>query len=113
MAEWSVKNYLSADGEEAAAGGVHEDEFALVAGVGLVRVDSEDELALGVVDGEAVTGEEEGGLEDGELDLLLEHEPVFDHRHCFHLHLLLLLLRRFQCGCDFTVREMGKFECEG
>lgn len=79
------KKYLSPDGEKTAAGGVHENEFALITGVGLVRVDSEDERALGVVDGEAVTGEEEGGLENSELGLFLVHEPTFDNRSGFHL----------------------------
>ena len=42
--------------------GVHEDKLVPVADIGTVRVDSEDELAFAIVDGEAIAGEEERGL---------------------------------------------------
>lgn len=71
--------YLAADGEEAAAGGVHEDEFGEVAVAGAVGVDTEDQLALGVVDGEAIAGEEERGFEDSEVDLFLVCELIFNN----------------------------------
>lgn len=38
-----------------------------VAGIRAVGVDSEDEVALAIVDGEAVAGEEQGGFHDGEM----------------------------------------------
>ncbi|KAF7814375.1 Protein LURP-one-related 12 [Senna tora] len=67
---------LAAEGEETAAVGIHEDEFVLVAAVGAVGVDAEDELTFAVVDGEAVAGEEEGGLEDEELKMEMEENEA-------------------------------------
>lgn len=64
--------YLSTNSEETTSVRIHENEFVSVASVGSVRVNSEDELALAVVDGEAITGEEERGFEDGEMDLFFE-----------------------------------------
>lgn len=64
--------YLPTNSEEAASVRIHENEFVSVASVGSVRVNSEDELTLAVVDGEAVAGEEERGFEDGEMDLFFE-----------------------------------------
>lgn len=64
-----INRYLSSEGEEALAGGVHEDD--LVVGITAVGVDPEDELAFGVVGGEAVAGEEVGRLHDSEVSLLL------------------------------------------
>ncbi|KAK3016682.1 hypothetical protein RJ639_007087 [Escallonia herrerae] len=68
--------YLTASGEEAAAKGVHEHNFAPVAAVGSVRFYPKDKLAFAVVDGEPVAGEEEGSLEDGEMGLLLVYKPI-------------------------------------
>lgn len=76
--------YLSAYSEEAAALGVHEDEFATVVGVGGVRVDSEDHLAFAVVDGEAVAGEEDGGFGNGEVGILIKYERRFHKHPLFH-----------------------------
>lgn len=50
--------YLAADGEEATARRVHEDEFRAVTSVGGVSVDSENELTGAIVGGEAIAGEE-------------------------------------------------------
>lgn len=55
---WRIWKYLSPDGEERLAGGVHEDYLAPVAGH--VIVDPEDEVALAVKHGEPVAAEEEG-----------------------------------------------------
>ncbi|KAL6972054.1 hypothetical protein U1Q18_048402, partial [Sarracenia purpurea var. burkii] len=59
----------SSDGEEAVAGSIHKNEFALIASVWFVQINSEDELALRVVDGEAIPDEEERGFVKVELDL--------------------------------------------
>ena len=64
--------------------GIHEDELVFVAGVGSVSLDAEDELAVGVVDGEAVAGEEEGGLEDGEMGFFFEDVGFLDNEGLFH-----------------------------
>lgn len=76
--------YLSSHGEEAAAVGVHEDELGPVVGVGAVRVDSEDDLSVVVVHGEAVAGEEKRGFGNGEEGFFFEHERRF-HKPFFHL----------------------------
>lgn len=82
--KYSFFLYLAAYGEEAAAVGVHEDDFASVARVGAVRVDSEDELALAVVDSEAIAGEEEAGFANGEEGLLIKYEPRILKQPLFH-----------------------------
>lgn len=65
---------LSMEGEEAFACGVHENEFALVASVGAIGVGTEEELAVGGVGGESITGEEDRSFEDGKMDLLFVYE---------------------------------------
>lgn len=56
---------LFTDGEEAFSRCIHENELLLVLGVtATVAVDSEDNLSIGVVDGETIANEEVGGLED-------------------------------------------------
>lgn len=63
---------LFTDGEEAFSRGVHKNELVLVLVVtATVAVDSEDNLSIGVVDGETIANEEVGGLEDSQLLLLL------------------------------------------
>ena len=59
----------------------------LEAGLGAVGVNTEDELAEGVVDGEAVTGEEEGGLEDGEVGFLFEDIAILREREVLGIHI--------------------------
>lgn len=56
--------YLSADGVERVAGGIHENNLGLVS-VGVV-VDSKDEVSSGVEDGESIATEEQGFLPHGE-----------------------------------------------
>ena len=58
MSITSKINYLAADGEERLAGGVHEDDLALISGD--VIIDAKDEIALGVVDSEAIAVEQQG-----------------------------------------------------
>lgn len=53
---------LAADGEEAAAEGVHENDFGVVTSTDSVRFDSENEVAGGIVNGEAIAGEEKTSL---------------------------------------------------
>lgn len=75
---------LSPDGEEAAAGRVHEDELVSVTCARSIRVNSEKELALGVVDGEAITGEEERSLSNCEMCLFFVDEAVSNCDCCSH-----------------------------
>ena len=44
------------------AGSVHEDEFTLVTSIRSIQVNSEDELALAIVDGEVVAGKNREAL---------------------------------------------------
>jgi hypothetical protein len=81
----SLVHYLSADSEEAPSAGVHENDFAPVMGFGPVRVDSEDQVALAIIDGEAIIGEEKRGLQDGEMSFFLEYEPSFHNEALFHI----------------------------
>jgi hypothetical protein len=48
--------------EEAPSVSVHENNFTLVTGIGPIRVDSEDKLALAIVHGEPIIGKEKIGL---------------------------------------------------
>ena len=87
-----MNTYLAADGEDASAGGVHENDFASIAGVGAVRVDSEDESAFAIVSSEAVAGEKERGFQHREMRLFFVH-VAFLHdraalRHCLRRHSL-------------------------
>lgn len=83
--------HLAADSEQAAATRIHEDDLVFEAGVGAVGVDPEDEVAVGVVDGEAIAGEEEGGLENGEVGFLFEDiaAGVLRERTIFDLHVVV------------------------
>lgn len=65
--------------------------MVLIAGMGPVGVDPEDELAVGIVDGEAVAGEEQRGLQNGEMGFVFEH--IVPNRALFGFHLLGLILR--------------------
>lgn len=57
---------------------VHENEFIPVAGIGAVGVDAEEQLGVGVVDGEAVIGEEKRGFQDGEMGFFFEYVGLVD-----------------------------------
>jgi len=50
---------LAADGQERGARGIHEHDLGAAAAGGVVRVDAEGEVAVGVEDGEAVAVEEQ------------------------------------------------------
>lgn len=76
--------YLAANGEEAAAVGVHEHLLASIASVGAVGVYSEDKAATAVVDGESVAGKEERGLADSQVRLLCVDEVTVHYYASLH-----------------------------
>lgn len=59
--------------------GIHQDQLGRVTDVGAVGVDPEDELALAVIGGKAVAGEEERALANGQMGLLCAYELIFPH----------------------------------
>jgi hypothetical protein len=81
---------LSKKGEEAFSSGVHENEFIFGFRIGAVGIEPEQHLSMGIVGDEAVAGEEDGGLADGEMGLSREAEFVLIvHSHSLvHVHQL-------------------------
>lgn len=77
--------YLSANGEETSSVRIHKNEFVRVASIGSIRVNSEDDSTLAIVDGEAITRKEKRGFENCEVDLFFEHIPFFQNHPFFHL----------------------------
>ncbi|KAK4272619.1 hypothetical protein QN277_021148 [Acacia crassicarpa] len=57
-----------------------EKQSIEILGVESVSVNVEDELAVGVMDGEAVAGEEERGLEDNDMGFFFEDIGVLDKK---------------------------------
>jgi len=82
------KLYLSTEGEKRTAMGIHENKLVLVTCEGTIGVEAEDEVALGIVDSEAITAEEEGCFEHCELRLFFEKVPFLHHQLLLHSSLL-------------------------
>lgn len=55
----NVCTYLPANGEKTVSVRVHENDLVSVTHIWAVRVDSEDDIAFAVVNGEAIAGEED------------------------------------------------------
>ena len=76
--------YLAANGEETTAVGIHQNDLVFVSSVRSVWVDSENELALGIVDSEAIAGEEERSLENSEMGFFFEDIRILHNETLFH-----------------------------
>lgn len=77
--------YLAANSEEAAAKGVHENDLGVFTSTDSVRFDSEDEVAGGVIDGEAIAVEEKTSLVNCKLSFFIVNKAVV-HRNSTFLH---------------------------
>ncbi|KAL5985351.1 hypothetical protein ACLOJK_027333 [Asimina triloba] len=67
------------DGENVVSGGIHEDVLVEMVEVRVVSVDTEDDLGLGVIDGEVIAFGEEGCLLHHQLHLLLVAKAFFHY----------------------------------
>jgi hypothetical protein len=77
---------LSKKSEEAFSRGVHENKFIFGFGIGTIGIEAEQNLSFGIVDDEAITGEEQRGLVDCELSLSREAEFLIHNYNLIHIH---------------------------
>ncbi|KAK9268641.1 hypothetical protein L1049_000398 [Liquidambar formosana] len=66
-------------GEEALAGGIHENDFIIGEGIRPIGIYPEDDHSVGIVGDEAVAGEEERGLVHSKVGLHLETKTAVNN----------------------------------
>lgn len=71
--------YLAANSKEAAAKGVHENDFGVVTSTDSVSFDSKNEVAGGIINGEAIAGEKKTSLVNSKLGFSFVDKAVV---HC-------------------------------